>query len=102
MSAQLLNDRNRRAFIGGSEARVIMGSDEAALLRLWQQKRGEAEPVDLSQNLIVQLGIATEDLNRRWFEANTGEVLKDEQRWVRHPVDGRDSRRGGREHRSRV
>src|SRR3954470_20447547 len=77
---------NRRAFIGGSDARVIMGSDEAALLRLWQQKRGEAEPVDLSQNLIVQLGIATEALNRRWFEANTGEVLKDVQRWVRHPV----------------
>ena len=86
MSAQLLNDGNRRAFIGGSDARVIMGSDEAALLRLWQEKRGEVEPVDLSQNLIVQLGVATEDLNRRWFEANTGEVLKDVQRWVRHPV----------------
>src|SRR3954447_17092269 len=86
MSAQLRNDRNRRAFIGGSDARVIMGSDEAALLRLWQQKRGEAEPVDLSQNLIVQLGIATEALNRRWYEANTGEARKDVQRWVRHPV----------------
>src|SRR5215216_5136902 len=86
MSAQLINGGNRRAFIGGSDARVIMGSDEAALLRLWQQKRGDAEPVDLSQNLIVQLGIATEALNRRWFEANTGEALKDVQRWVRHPV----------------
>src|SRR5829696_6792149 len=86
MSAQLLNDGNRRAFIGGSDARVIMGSDEAALLRLWQQKRGEAEPVDLSQNLIVQLGVAAEALNRRWFEANTGEALKEVQRWVRHPV----------------
>jgi predicted phage-related endonuclease len=77
---------NRRLFIGGSDARIIMGSDEAALLRLWQQKRGEIEPVDLSQNLIVQLGVATEELNRRWFEANTGEALKDVQRWVRHSV----------------
>jgi predicted phage-related endonuclease len=76
----------RRSFIGGSDARLIMGSDEAALFRLWQEKRGEIEPADLSQNLIVQLGVATENLNRRWYEANTGEVLKDVQRWTRHPV----------------
>ena len=46
----------RRSFIGGSDARIIMGSDEAALIRLWQEKRGEVEPQDLSGNLIVQLG----------------------------------------------
>ena len=45
---------NRRSFIGGSDARIIMGDDEAALLRLWREKRGEAEPEDLSANLIVQ------------------------------------------------
>jgi hypothetical protein len=45
----------RRAFIGGSDARIIMGSDEAALVRLWYEKRGEAEPEDLSGNLVVQL-----------------------------------------------
>ena len=39
---------NRRAFVGGSDARIIMGNDEAALLRLWREKRGEAEPQDLS------------------------------------------------------
>jgi len=33
---------NRRSFIGGSDARVIMGSDEAVLLRLWREKRGPA------------------------------------------------------------
>src|SRR5271169_3033506 len=77
---------NRRGFIGGSDARIIMGNDEAALLRLWQEKRGEAEPVDLSGNLIVQLGLATEDLNRRWYEANTGQVITDIQRRVRHPA----------------
>ena len=33
-----------------------MGDDEQALLRLWREKRGEVEPEDLSDNLIVQLG----------------------------------------------
>ena len=76
----------RRDFIGGSDARVIMGQDEAALLRLWREKRGELEPLDLSGNLIVQLGVVTEPLNRHWFERNTGQSLKDIQRRIRHPV----------------
>ena len=63
-----------------------MGNDEAALLRLWQEKRGEVEPEDLSGNLIVQLGLVTEELNRRWYEANTGQVITDIQRQVRHPT----------------
>ena len=66
------NHADRRRFIGGSDARIIIGDDEAALLRLWREKRGEVEPEDLSGNLIVQLGQATEDLNRRWYERNTG------------------------------
>src|SRR5215216_3681027 len=77
---------HRRTFIGGSDARIIMGVDEAALLRIWREKRGEVDSEDLSGNLIVQLGTVTEDLNRRWYEANTGHVLKDVQRWVQHPV----------------
>jgi predicted phage-related endonuclease len=76
----------RRSFIGGSDARIIMGGDEAALVRLWREKRGEAEPEDLSGNLVVQLGNATEGLNRLWFERNTGQALKNIQRRVRHPV----------------
>lgn len=68
---------NRRSFIGGSDARIIMGDDEAALVRLWREKRGEVEPEDLSSNLIVQLGLATEGLNRRWYEANTGHIITD-------------------------
>lgn len=76
----------RRAFIGGSDARTIMGDDEAALVRLWREKRGEAEPEDLSDNLIVQLGTVTEDLNRRWYERNTGHAIKHVQRRVRHSV----------------
>ena len=77
---------NRRSFIGGSDARIIMGSDEVALLQLWHEKRGEAEPQDLSGNLTVQLGLVTEPLNRHWYERNTGQVVKDVQRRVRHPV----------------
>jgi putative phage-type endonuclease len=75
---------NRRSFVGGSDARIIMGSDEAALVRLWREKRGEAEPEDLSGNLIVQLGTATEDLNRTWYERNTGRRVTDVQRRVKH------------------
>ena len=76
----------RRSFIGGSDARLIMGTDEAALIRLWREKRGEIEPEDLSGNLIVQLGLATEALNRRWYEANTGHAVTDIQRRIRHPT----------------
>jgi predicted phage-related endonuclease len=75
---------NRRCFIGGSDARIIMGGDEAALLRLWREKRGETEPEDLSSNLVVQLGAATEELNRTWYERNTGRHVTDVQRRVRH------------------
>jgi len=74
-----------------------MGDDQDALLRLWQEKRGEAQPEDLSGNLLVQLGLATEELNRRWYEANTGQVITDVQsrifhpalRWMAATIDGR-------------
>src|SRR5437763_7956700 len=82
----LADSRSRRRFIGGSDARVIMGGDECALLRLWRVKRGEVEPEDLSGNLIVQLGVVTEELNRRWYQANTGHALTDVQQQVRHPA----------------
>jgi predicted phage-related endonuclease len=68
---------DRRSFIGGSDARIIMGSDEAALIRLWRHE-------DLSGNLIVQLGVATEDLNRIWYERNTGRQVTEVQRRVKH------------------
>jgi predicted phage-related endonuclease len=77
---------DRCSFIGGSDARVIMGGDEAMLIQLWREKRGEVELEDLSHNLIVQLGAVTEDLNRRWYERHTGHAIKDVQRRVKHPV----------------
>jgi len=77
---------NRRSFIGGSDARIIMGDNETALVRLWREKRGEAEPEDLSGNLIVQLGIVTEALNRHWYERNTSQTIECVQHRLRHPV----------------
>ena len=78
---------SRRSSVGGSDARIIMGADEAALLRLWREKRGEVEPEDLSGNLLVQLGLITEPLNRLWYERNTGHLVTDVQRRIRHPVN---------------
>jgi predicted phage-related endonuclease len=85
-AGQIEKSVDRRAFIGGSDARIITGDDETALLRLWREKRGEIEPEDLSNNLIVQLGIVTEHLNRHWYERNTGQVVTEVQRRVFHPV----------------
>src|SRR5258708_22922652 len=77
---------DRRSFIGGSDARVVMGREERAVLRVWEEKRVESEHEDLSGNLIVQLGTVTEDLNRRWYELNSGHVIKDVQKRARHQV----------------
>jgi predicted phage-related endonuclease len=85
MKSTLLKS-DRRHFLGGSDARIIMGTDQAALLQLWGEKRSETKPKDLSTNLIVQLGNVTEDLNRRWFETNSGQVVIDVQRHIRHPI----------------
>src|SRR5918994_1894409 len=78
-------DLHRKSFIGGSDARTILGSDESALVRLWQEKRGELEPEDLAANLLVQFGCVTEELNRRWFERQTGHSIGAVQRFLRHP-----------------
>src|SRR5580692_11783734 len=77
---------DRRSFVGGSDARIIMGNDADRLIRLWQEKRGEVEPEDLSNNLIVQLGTVTEQLNRHWYEKNTGCLVTDVQRRAFHKV----------------
>jgi predicted phage-related endonuclease len=86
MARAAVREPNRRQYLGGSDARIIMSPDEAVLIRLWQEKRGEVDPADLSGDLIVQLGVATEALNRNWYERNTGRSVTDVQRWVQHPV----------------
>ena len=53
------------------------------------------KPENLSDNLIVQLGTITEDLNWRWYERNTGQSVKHIQKRTRHPIiqmDGGDTR----------
>lgn len=81
-----LADSGRKSFIGGSDARIIMGNDENALIRLWKEKRGELASDNLSGELVVQLGIVTERLNREWYKKNTGQAVTDVQRQVFHPV----------------
>lgn len=52
MDNKITDSRDRRRFIGGSDARIIMGSDESALIRLWREKRGvPADP--LYQHLLL-------------------------------------------------
>jgi predicted phage-related endonuclease len=84
--ARIADSENRRSFIGGSDARIVMGHDETQLLRLWQEKRGEVEPQDLAGDLLAQLGTVTEHLNRHWYEKNTGQVITEVQRRVFHAV----------------
>ena len=76
--------RDRRHFIGGSDARIIMGKDQKALFRLWREKRGEEASLDLSGVLVAQLGVVTEELNRRWYELNSGNCVSDVQRHMAH------------------
>lgn len=77
---------NRIGFIGGSDATIIMSGDPAAILRLWEEKTGRREPEDLSHVLPVQIGIATEALNVRWYEYTTGRDVTRQQDGIHHPV----------------
>jgi predicted phage-related endonuclease len=65
----------RRLGIGGSDANILINGDDAAIIRLWREKRGEAEPEDLTWVLPVQIGIATEELNLAWFHHETQEII---------------------------
>ncbi len=93
---------HRRDFIGGSDARVIMGRHmcQRHMLitkeRNWERSSGPISPrfschsriraFSSCTNLIVQLGLVTEDLNRQRYERNTGNAIKNVQSRVKHPV----------------
>src|SRR5260370_19893628 len=51
-------EQTRRTFIGGSDARIIMASHQAALIQLWREKRRELLPADLPRNHSVQIRAA--------------------------------------------
>jgi len=65
----------RRQGIGGTDANIILGGNRERILGLWREKRGEAEPEDLSNVLAVMLGCWTEAFNRQWYEQLSGEKV---------------------------
>ena len=94
LSAERLDARNRG--IGGSDANIILSGDSERVLRLWQEKRGEAEPEDLTGKLAVVLGCWTEEFNRQWYAKLSGNPVIDagaqltcsEFRWRKCTLDG--------------
>jgi predicted phage-related endonuclease len=75
----------RRWFIGGSDARIIlMGSEKPHCSDYGARSAVSAEPLDLSDELIVQLGLVTESLNRRWYERRSGHQIRSVQMRRRH------------------
>jgi predicted phage-related endonuclease len=69
----------RMSSIGGSDARIIMSGDQIAIERLWREKRGEVQPEDMSEILLVQMGNVTERLNADWFEFQMNLAVTNEQ-----------------------
>lgn len=63
---------DRRSYIGGSDANVILSGEPDRVRALWLEKRGEKEPEDLSAKLAVMLGCWTEPFNRHWYEKLSG------------------------------
>ncbi len=88
--------KTRLLGIGGSDANIILSGDDERLLRLWSEKRGEAQPEDLSDRLSVVLGCWTEDFNRQWYEKLSGSRVVDagkaltcaKYRWRKCTLDG--------------
>jgi predicted phage-related endonuclease len=60
---------DRKQGIGGSDATKLYNGEWHSL---WLEKTGDAEPVDLSDVLPVQMGVHTEPFNIAWFEKQTG------------------------------
>ena len=86
----------RLAGVGGSDANIILSGDSERVLRLWQEKRGETEPENLSGRLAVVLGCWTEEFNRQWYEKLSGNPVVDagaqltcsKFRWRKCTLDG--------------
>lgn len=75
----------RNKGIGASDANTILSGDVERIHKLWQVKRGEIEPEDLSDILAVQMGTWTEALNIFWFEKNTGLKVTHRKEKFAHP-----------------
>jgi hypothetical protein len=82
---QSLADSARIWFVTGSEAQIILGKNEQALLTLWRAKRYELAPKDTLGDVDTQLNAATANLNRHWCERIAGYAISGRRRVV-HPV----------------
>jgi len=65
---------NRKGFIGGSD--VVRLQDHSKWHEIWEVKTGRKRPVDLSDNLAVQMGVNTENFNIEWFFKMMGDAVK--------------------------
>jgi hypothetical protein len=92
----------RRSFVGGSDANIILSGDADRVTRLWREKRGETDGEDLSGCLAVMLGCWTEAFNRQWFTRLSGKQVTDpgqilicpRHEWRHCTLDGRVERDG--------
>jgi hypothetical protein len=75
--AKKLAQKIRPTGIGGTDANKLVHGE--TWLDLYNEKLGHTEPVDLSDVLPVQMGIHTEDLNRRWFMKQSHNFVTEEQ-----------------------
>jgi hypothetical protein len=66
LTPELINAR--RNMMTGTRIAPLMKGDVEGIYRVYQELIGELEPENLHHVWPVQLGIATEDLNIRWFE----------------------------------
>ena len=63
-----------------------MGTDEAPWSASGRRSGAKSSRRTSPSNLIVQLGLVTEALNRHWFERTTGQTVECVQNRLRHPV----------------
>jgi hypothetical protein len=74
----------RAGKLTASRIAVLMTGDAAGILELWEEMTGQRLPEDLSDVWPVQLGLATEELNLRWFAKKNYPLSRDGE-FVIHP-----------------
>jgi predicted phage-related endonuclease len=66
----------RKGKLTASRIACLMNGDAVAILRLYQEFIGEAEPEDLSHVWPIRLGECTETLQLDWYEERNGTVSR--------------------------
>jgi hypothetical protein len=78
--------RRDRRFIGGSDARIIMGQDEPNLVRMWQGEARRNRARGPFREPHCPAGDGHRGPEPRWYERNTGNAIRGVQRHIQHPV----------------